>query len=235
MGSSDTQNEQGWLNHLQAECDSVMQQCRLPGDRAATEAEMKAFHEGLNRLEASCRAMQPTAAIFDSVGLHTLSQRLTTVLQDIAGARNALAQPPSRAAGPATQRAEALRRQQNEVSAFSTAAMQMVNTDPAGAETMLVNALGRTAQVFQAQKEFLQDMAWGAAELARLDAERADGLAVLHAALGEAAIRLGKYQDARRWYQAALAELGPAPHPAKPSMQMALAQITMLEANRARQ
>ena len=330
MNGSDAQNEQAWLDHLQAECNAVMQRCGLPADRAATEAERRAFDDGLTRLEASCRSMQTAAAQFDAVGLHAFFQRIATVLQDIAAARKTLGWPLSRAAGApaeqpwrhdapsppifpalqnvtvskpkagmptpeqpsdpaavqkglaekifaiwqdaainqlksapgafdnmdqylsdtkpgasadppaqlsagsATQRAKALRRLQTEVSAFSTSAMQLVATDPAGAETMLAAALDKTAQAFQAQKEFLQAMPWGAEELAVLVVDRAEAMAVLQAGLGEAAIRLGKYQDARRWYQAALVELGPPAHPAKPSMQMALAQVAMLEANRAR-
>jgi hypothetical protein len=233
--SRNAQAEQAWMNQLQAECNAVQQECWLPTDRPATQGEMKAFFAGLQRLEAYCTSAQPTAARFDAVGLHAFSQQLEVVLKDISGARNVFRQPVSSQPGPATQRALDMKQQQCEVEEFSTRAMHMIAIDPASAEPMLAEALEKTACMFQAQKEFLQGMpSWGNEQLPRLEQDRVAAIVVLHMSLGHAATVLGKYQQARACYQTALAELGPAQHPALPNIQQALAQIAMLEAGRVR-
>jgi hypothetical protein len=201
---SDVQTvEQQWLDAVQRECNAVP---ILPGDRPASQQELQLFWAGLDALEQYCVAAQPTAQQFIALDRHALDQKLTTVLADIKGARAAFNAPPRVDPGPLVTKMQQLFAEQRAVGELEMRAMQIVVTNPAAAEPMLIEAQQRAERNYIDQEETLQLLPDGPAQIPELRARRLERKVSNLFALGMTAALTGRPADARRLYDQGVAE-----------------------------
>jgi hypothetical protein len=195
--------ERQWLDDVQRECNAAP---RPPGDRPATQQELEFFWRGLDALERYCAATQPTAEQFVALGRPALAAKLAAVLADINGARAAFDAPPRTDAGPVTTKMQQLFAEQRAVGELEIRAMQLVLTNPAAAEPMLIEAQQRAERNFIDQEETLQRLPDGPSHIPELRAARLERTVSNTFALGMTAARTGRPADARTLYDQAVAQ-----------------------------
>jgi hypothetical protein len=195
--------ERQWLDDVQRECNAVP---TLPGDRPSTQQELELFWRGLDALERYCAATQPTAQQFVALGRPALAAKLDAVLADVKGARAAFDAPPRTDPGPLTTKMQQLFAEQRAVGELEMRAMQLVLTNPAAAEPMLIEAQQRAERNFIDQEETLQRLPDGPSHIPELRAARLERTVSNTFALGMTAARTGRPADARTLYDQAVAQ-----------------------------
>jgi hypothetical protein len=202
VSTDDAAVEQRWLDAVQGECNAVP---RPPGDRVATQQELSAFWNALAALETYCKNAEPTAQQFIALGRPALEEKLKRVLADIEGARkafNAPATPPLNPRPLSTKMLQ-LYAEQRAVEELELSAMQMVQTDPATAEPMLLEAERRAERNYADQEQTLQRIPDLVSQIPELRARALERKVQLIFSRGVAAALLGKHEDAGRLYDEA--------------------------------